>query len=267
MGAFDKIPAGSPVTKFSITAYNRMLDMLQWWMANQNGIGGGGRAIDNNNNIFDIQNTTGSKREWLDVLGIDDVLYDATDDEDRFKRKPVFVGVSPTVADHAGKWGVLLGPVANDGIAKIALSGVVPVRVYVTATTDKFVDVSASHTVSGETVYVATGASGAQILWLATGSAGTIQWAVVSLGGGGGTSAIYGKLDADMLASSPSGTVSIYTGTLGSETDSGENWTNVGASASWIGTGKKIAANSMVIAIQVQGGNKYLITAPCPVTA
>ena len=31
---YQKLPDGSPVTKFSVTVYNQTVDMLQWWKTN-----------------------------------------------------------------------------------------------------------------------------------------------------------------------------------------------------------------------------------------
>lgn len=201
---YSKLSAGAPVTAFSVTAWNRMLDMLRWWVQNQNSTTANSRGGAANNNIFDIQNNSGDAQPWLGVLGIDDVLYSPVDNPDGFSYKPSLKGVTPTVANHLGKWGVLTSPVADGEIAKIALSGVMPIRVYVSSTGDKFVDVSTSHTVSDETVCVSTGASGFQLLWLDSGSSGTIQWAVVRLGGGGGTTTgstfVNAMLKADLLA-------------------------------------------------------------------
>lgn len=92
-------------------------------------------------------------------------------------------GVEPTVADHMGKWVVPLDSVAAGQPCECA-GQIARVRVYVNATTDKFCDVIAAETVSGETCYLGTGASGAQILWLdPDATAETIGWAIVRLGG------------------------------------------------------------------------------------
>jgi hypothetical protein len=188
-GPYDKLPAGSPCTAFSITAWNRMLDMLRWWTSQQKNTGNPGSSAKRQPCIFDVQNNTGDNLNWLAVIGLDDVVFTPQNNLDGFRHKPMFKGVYPTVAKHLGKWGVIVSPCPVDGIEATVVAGVTPVRVYVNSTDDKFCDIIAKKTVSGEDCYLGTGASGAQILWLdptATGS--TIGWAIVRLGQGSGTS-------------------------------------------------------------------------------
>lgn len=184
---FRKIPAGSPVTAFSITAYNRMIDMLNWW-STQGAFGGGPirNLTDWDQSVFRVKNNTGYDLASYDPVGLDGPIFDPNDGgEPELLCQTSQLGVEPTVADHAGgKWGVMLEAAPDDKIGRCCLAGVVPVRVYVNATTDKYADVIASQTVSGETVYLGTGATGAQILWLdPTATAETIGWAIVRLGG------------------------------------------------------------------------------------
>lgn len=181
---FRKLPAHSPVTAISITAYNRMIDMLNWWQSR--GPLGGGQVrglADWDQSVFKVKNSTGYDLLSYDPVGLDGPLITPTDNEQEFENVTALEGVEPTVAAHAGcKWGVMLEAAGNGSIGRCCFAGVVPVRVYVTAAADAYVDVIAAETVGTETVYLGTGATGAQILWLEDDTIETIVWAIVRLG-------------------------------------------------------------------------------------
>lgn len=182
---YRKIPAGSPVTSFSITAYNRMIDMLAWWESQQSFGGGPIRGlVDWDQSVFRVRNNTGGDLLSYAVVGLDGPIFDPNDGgENELKNHTSQKGVEPTVADHLGKWGVMLEAAADGKIGRCCLSGVVPVRVYVTATSDTHCDVIAAETVSDETTYIGTGPAGFQLLWLnPDADADTIAWAIVRLG-------------------------------------------------------------------------------------
>lgn len=189
---YRKLRAHSPVTAFSITAWNRLMDMLDWWMMKQSHSGGKPlkNLVDWNQTFFRVKNATGYGLASYDPIGLDGPIFDpATGGEPELKNQTSQKGSEPTVADHAGgKWGVMLEAAANGKIGRCCMVGVVPVRVYVNGTADKYVDVIAAETVGegeeAETVYLGTGSSGAQILWRGNegSGAGTIVWAIVRLG-------------------------------------------------------------------------------------
>ncbi len=184
MAAFDKLPAGSLVTGISLTAYNRLMDMLRWWQtqAFQSGAGDVIRGAQDAC-IFDVVNNSGSAQPWGGILGIDSPAILPANDVDGFRQKPIFNGVTPAVPTHIGKWVVLLDAVPSGGMCPCAAAGVVPVQVFVNATTDQYCDVPAAQTAGSTTVYLSTGASGAEILWLdPSATVHGIYWAVVRLG-------------------------------------------------------------------------------------
>lgn len=183
---YRKLPSGSPVTAFSITAYNRMIDMLRWYEAQQR-FGGGriGRVTDWDQSVFRVRNDTGADLMSYSVVGLDGPIFDPTDGgEPELLTQTSQKGVEPTVEDHAGgKWGVMLEAAPSGKIGRCCLAGVVPVRLYVTDPSAKSCDVIAAETVGDEEVYLGTGGNGAQILWMEEGAqAETIVWAIVRLG-------------------------------------------------------------------------------------
>ena len=199
---FRKLPAGSPVTAFSITAYNRMIDMLNWWQT----VGGGGRPgsfVDWDQTVFRCRNDTGDDLASYAVVGIGGPIWSPSDGAAElveFHNQTSMKGVEPTVASHLGRWGVMLEATPDGAIGRCCLTGVVPLRVYCTSHLHRSCDAVGAKTVTGETVYVGSGHSGSQILWweaASSGSNGTIVSAIVRLGQG--RAWIYGKLKADLL--------------------------------------------------------------------
>lgn len=192
---FKKLPPGSLVTAFSITAYNAMIDMLNWWKTQTGGASGPGGLADWNQGVFRVKNTTGYDLFSYDPVGIDGPIFNPSDDTDsltEFYNQSSMKGVEPTEADHAGgKWGVMLEAAAQNKIGRCCTSGMVPVRVLVNSYLDGFCDAIDAETVGAETVRLGSGAGGAKILWweAASGSDdGTVVWAVVRLGSSLGVS-------------------------------------------------------------------------------
>lgn len=185
---FRKLPAHSPVTAFSITAWNRMIDMLNWWQAQTPAFGGQAkRVVDWDQTVFRVRNDTGADLASYAVVGLGGPIFDpAAGGEPELLSQTSMKGVLPDAEDHAGgRWGVYTEATPNGSIGRCCLAGVVPLRVYVTAATDKFCDVIAAETVGGETTYIGTGATGNQILWMAAGvTPETITWAIVRLSAG-----------------------------------------------------------------------------------
>lgn len=182
---YRKLSAGSPVTAFSITAYNRMIDMLAWWDSQQSSGGGPIRGlVDWDQAVFRVRNDTNGDLLSYSVVGLDGPIFDPNSGgEPELLSQTSQKGVEPTVADHLGKWGVMLEAAADGKIGRCCLAGVVPVRVYVTATSDTHCDVIAAETVGDDTTYIGTGPAGCQLLWLdPDADAETIAWAIVRLG-------------------------------------------------------------------------------------
>lgn len=187
---FRKLPPHSSINAFSITAYNAMIDLL-----NEHRMGGriGGspqrNLVDWDQTVFRVRNDTGRDLWSYDIVGLDGPIWSPADGEDElqeFRSQTSQKGVSPTVEAHLGKWGVMLEATENGSVGRCCMSGVVPVRVYVTSQSDQYCDVIAAQTVEGETCYLGTGASGVQILWLdPTASVGSIAWAIIRFGGSG----------------------------------------------------------------------------------
>lgn len=129
-----------------------------------------------------IRNASGADRERFEILGVDSVIYGPTDNGEEFRNRASLVGVTPTVADHEGKFVVLLEPVAYGEIARALLLGVTPVKLDVADAADTFADVA-----DGLCTHLVTGTAGmAHIIWKEPGTG--LLWGLVRFpaGGGGG---------------------------------------------------------------------------------
>jgi hypothetical protein len=257
------LPTGAAVTEISRTAYNDLLRMLLRWREDQSRPSRSARTPQRDVSTILVQNDSGYDAPAFGILGLGDPLVDPDDEPYHFRRQPCFSGELPTVADHTGKWVPLLEPIDYDGSAKsigrAVLLGLAVVRVYVTATTDTHVEVTSAKTVGSETVYLATGQIGTQLLWLESVSAGQIGYALVRMG----TEApplLWGKLDAALDYDETSGVaVSVWSDDWSSDT--GINLSGVLPPPTM--TTGTIASGSWVRVVQRADGVWYVDMAPC----
>lgn len=208
---FRKLPPHSPVTAFSITVWNRMIDMLNWWETSRSARGGPVGIGDWDQSVFRCRNDTGGDLASYAVVGIDGPIWAPSDGDAElaeFRNQTSIKGVTPAVADHRGKWGVMLEATPEGAIGRCCLAGVLPVRIYCDSYKHTRCDIVTAKTVDSETVYLGSRAFGTRILWWeATGSGdeGTIVSGIVRLGDVGPLS-IFGKLKATL---SPGGSADI----------------------------------------------------------
>ena len=108
-----------------------------------------------------VKNVSGSDRARFDILGIEGLLITPADNLPTFQNQPVFTGTTPTIADHRGRFVVLLEPLATGRIGSALLTGIVPVRLRIIQETDTCADVD-----EDSPTRLKSAASGAaQILW------------------------------------------------------------------------------------------------------
>ena len=130
-----------------------------------------------------VLNDTGAGLDRCSVVGLDGPVFTPTDSEDAFLREVAFRGVTPTVADHSGKFAVLLEPIAPDTIGRAWVAGVCPVMVDVIDEAHGYADVTDGDGTKLTSSHIGT----AQILWFEGGEVyGPYdtgeQWAIVRLG-------------------------------------------------------------------------------------
>lgn len=188
---YRHLTANATPHDISITAYNKMIDMLNWWQTNQARSGGGPlrNLVDWDQSVFRTKNMSGALVPTYGIVGLNGPLYGPSDNLAEFKNVTPLEGVEPDAEDHkGGKWGVMLEMAGDGAIGRCCFSGVVPTRVYVNGVDDQYCDVIEAETVGegeeAETCYLGTGSTGAQILWRenAGSGEGTVVWAIVRLG-------------------------------------------------------------------------------------
>jgi len=173
--ALKKVTAGSPLT-IPAAAYNAFIDAARDHQARQCDQGVPGQAVPRESGIVLIKNTTESDLDRFAILGIDSPIFTPTDNEQEFKNRVALKGVAPTLADHEGRFAILLEPVKTGGIGLAGVQGVFPVKVDVQDEDHDFADVD-----DGECGHLASGRCGAaQILWKESGTGE--KWAVVRIG-------------------------------------------------------------------------------------
>jgi hypothetical protein len=156
--------------------------------------------------VIPVKNNSGGDRARFDVVGIDTPIIGPADNLALFTTRPGLIGVSPTLANHLGKFAVFLRPAAQGKMAPALISGVVPCKVKIQST--------ASNPLTGQPWYpyadiedstltrlILRPYGAAQILWKASAASGD-QWAIVRIGNPGGIVTLRGTLSA---ALSPAG--------------------------------------------------------------
>lgn len=132
--------------------------------------------------IITVKNTSGSNRKRFDVLGIGAALFTPQQNLAHFISRPAIRGVVPQDA-HAGRFVVLLEPIANNGIGRGIVSGLCVANVRMNDPNHTTCDVGAN-----DVDRLHSADSGvATILWAETiGAYPGNARAYIRIGGGGG---------------------------------------------------------------------------------
>jgi hypothetical protein len=171
MSLFDHVKAGDPV-RLRAPVWNSLLDAAK---ARQGEVGFGAESRPGRDIVL-VKNTSGADRERFDILGVDAPVFTPAESAESFKNQVALKGITPTAADHVGRFVVLLEPAKASAIVPGLLAGVSAVHVNVTDEDHAFADVA-----DGQCGYLASGTTGAaQILWKETGTG--VKWAVVRVG-------------------------------------------------------------------------------------
>jgi hypothetical protein len=162
-------------------AYNAFIDAAKAFKSGQFAAGAAAPAAGAGDlGIVPIQNNTGNALDRFSVLGVSNALILPTENLPIFQSQRTLVGVTPTTASHAGKFVILLQPLADQAVGAALASGVCAVQLSVGSSSDTFADV-----LDGDASKLKSGASGAaQILWME--GSGATRWAVVRVGAPGG---------------------------------------------------------------------------------
>lgn len=158
----------------SATDQRQTADAVEWVQRQQTSSVTDPPPIDEQRDVVDVRNDTGTNVDYLGVVGLGNPIIDEATNSEFFKRRVTFEGETPTAA-HYGKFAVMLDMSADQAIVHAAISGIVPVQVEIVDICHEFADVQPGSRDRLESVPLGS----AQILWRAGGLG--LQWCVVRL--------------------------------------------------------------------------------------
>lgn len=186
-----KVRAGDPLN-IPATAYNAFVDAALAARRGQLDRAGGPIASRPDAGIILVSNATGTDLDRFGVVGLDAPIIDPADNADGFAERPAMSGVTPT-AEHAGRFGVLLEPIADGAVGRAVVAGVTVCRITLA---------SEAHThavaaVDATAALASADGGDALILWHEPGT-GEL-WAIIRIGAGGGDSVGSGQYQGMVL--------------------------------------------------------------------
>ncbi len=176
---------GQPI-RIAATDYNSWNDAADDFRQRQHTQGAGNQPKDLQTSVILILNDSGDARQRFDVLCISGSVLEPKDDEMSFLQRVCLKGDTPSSAE-AGRFVILLEPLADGAIGRACAQGVTFCLVEMNDEGHRFADV-----LDGSCFKLSSGASGmATLLWVEPladrGDDPTVAWCVVRLGGGGGS--------------------------------------------------------------------------------
>jgi hypothetical protein len=162
----------------SAATFNTFVDSARDYLQRRHDQGGQATSAGRHNCVLRVRNDSGADRRRYDILGIDSPIFDPTYYPQEFMNAPAVSGVTPLKATHAGRFIVLLEPVAAGELALAVAAGAVPVRLRVP---DEDYPYQLAEVTDGSAEELTAAVSGtAAILWR-QGGLGQ-PWALVRLG-------------------------------------------------------------------------------------
>jgi hypothetical protein len=197
--SFKKLSVGAKPSDMSVRAYNELLDVLAWWKRQGMGRGGKPRLGFDQASIIDVANQTGQNCDLGDVLEVDNVVVDPTQDQDSFRFHPMLQGTVPATAGKPVA--IVTRPCEKGTLVPAVLAGYAVTKVQIPTGGDATLGYAESSPGTKHNLLIAQTGQ-AQIIWIASsaaaGETGDVRWAIVRLGKGGssaGTS--WFQLDCD----------------------------------------------------------------------
>ena len=203
-----KVQSGDRL-KIPAATFNTFIDAARDFRARQQGRAQNAQPGLGSSGIVLVKNASGYDQDRFAVLGIDSPVITPTDNEDEFKNKVALISVTPTEANHTGKFVILLEPIQAGEIGLACAHGVCPVKIYISDEGHAYADVNDGQ--AGSLASAETGA--ALILWRENGTGE--KWAIIKLGvpPGGGTTTFPARLTASLGGGKYTGKEQTYNGT------------------------------------------------------
>ncbi|HPP28896.1 MAG TPA: hypothetical protein PLV57_20505 [Phycisphaerae bacterium] len=175
MGELKKVQSGSPLV-IPAQTFNAFIDAARDYQDRQLGQQRTALSSSNDSGMVLLKNISGADRARFEILGINTPLIQPADNLDQFVNRPALSGVTPTAANHWGKFGVLAEPIRNGALGWAWVSGVCPVKIDIANANHWHADIA-----DGSAAYLkSSGGGAARILWKDSGTG--VRWAVVRLG-------------------------------------------------------------------------------------
>jgi len=183
---FRKVSPGDPLV-IPAAAYNTFVDTARDYLDRRNDQGQEAHPAARDSGIVLVRNDAGEDvTSRFAVLGIDGPVIAPADNADEFANRVILSGKVPYVATHAGRFIILLEPLAAGAIGYGVVSGVTAAKVDVADEDHAFADVE-----NENWSQLKSGATGAaQILWKESGT-GYNKWALVRLGNPAGAGTVF----------------------------------------------------------------------------
>lgn len=197
-----------------------------------------------------VKNTTTSAVPAFGVLALDQPIFDLSSVANEKYEGVRFDGVTPsTSTPHYGKFAVLQEPAeANGGFARGVIAGQTLAKLNIADADDVACDIANS-----TTSHLTTSMHGsARILWKSSGTGSSEKYGLIEIGSW--VSLMLGKTSG-AINKAASGTVTIWSGAIGSEATTGVDVTAYNRFAN-VSTGKWVVVASIL-------GRLYLIAAEC----
>ena len=176
---FRHVRSGEPLV-IPATTYNAMVDAAQVVRNRRLNLAPHGAGFES---LFvHIVNTTGKSLERFNVVGLDGPLE--TQDLDVFLERIIFRGVVPN-KDHKGKFAIIQEDAEPDMCVRACVYGTTIAKIQVDSDGDGQKQVKFCDITENETGYLASGGSGAEVLW--SDESTNPCWAIIRIGSGSST--------------------------------------------------------------------------------
>jgi len=169
-----KVQAGQPL-EIPAGTFNTFIDTARAHLARQRSTQTGTDRSARDPDVVLVRNDSGYDLARFEVLGVSDVVISPADNLDEFKNGIVLTGTTPSLANHFGRFVVLLEPLAAGQIGRACASGMCQVRINVVDEADQYADVRDGSRATLES----TDRGASYIYWRQSGTGE--KWAVVKL--------------------------------------------------------------------------------------
>ena len=196
--------------------------MLREWRRGRVTFGSVGSHDPQPSSVVYVKNISANDVTPGDVLGLGEPIIAPSDSVAEFQASLGFQGSIPSSSTpHYGKYGVVQEAARKtDGFCRCVIAGLTFVKLNITHADDDYCEIA-----NGVTTYLTTGALGSsRILWKSSGTGSSDKWGLIRVGDPSGEILVYNATGSAIAAAS-SGTATVYEGTAGSETSTGQTLT------------------------------------------